>query len=147
MKIAVLLTTFNRKNKTVICLESLKRQKLPDDVKIELFVTDDASTDGSVDAIKECFPNANIFNGGGSLFWAGGMRNSWREATKHFPDYYLLLNDDTVLHDSAISVLLKGSNNASAVCIGSTKDPATGKRSYGGRCLTAKNRWKDDLIV
>lgn len=147
MKIAVLLTTFNRRQKTVACLESLKKQVLPNKVKLEIFLTDASSADGTVDAVKKTFPSANIYYGDSNLFWAGGMRNSWKEALKYNPDYYLLLNDDTLLTETAISVLLGGNYNRPAVCIGSTVDPNTGKRSYGGRKLTSKKRWKDDLVV
>lgn len=146
MKIAVLLTTFNRKQKTITCLESLKKQKLIDNIDIDLFLTDAASKDGTVDAVKALYPKAHIYIDG-SLFWAGGMRNSWNEARKHQPDYYLLLNDDTILTETAISVLLDGDYKRPAVCIGSTADPVTGKRSYGGRKLTSKRRWKDDLVI
>jgi GT2 family glycosyltransferase len=147
MKIAVLLTTFNRKQKTITCLEKLKEQKLPADVQVELFLTDAGSSDGTVDAVQAIYPAAHIFVGDGSMFWAGGMRNSWNEARKIRPDYYLLLNDDTVLNDTAIDVLLSGDYKRPAVCIGSTIDPNTGRRSYGGRKLVSKTRWKDDQII
>ncbi len=147
MKIAVLLTTFNRSAKTIACLQSLKRQQLSNDVQIELFVTDAASADDTVQAIKRIFPTAHIYEGYSELFWAGGMRKSWSEARKYDPDYYLLLNDDTLLFDKAIDTLLGLKALAPAVCIGTTADPVTGKRTYGGRKLTSKRRWKDDLVV
>lgn len=147
MKISVLLTTFNRRQKTVTCLESLKSQQLSYDVKIDLYLTDAASSDDTVNAVKDCFPDAHIYEGNGSMFWAGGMRNSWNEARKYKPDFYLLLNDDTVLTDTAIAVLLNNTFPQPSICIGSTVDPATGQRSYGGRKLTSKNSWKDDVVV
>ncbi len=150
MKIAVLLTTRNRKAKTLTCLESLKRQQLSGDMQIDIFLTDDGSTDGTAEAVKQFYPLAHVFNSDGSLFWAGGMRNSWRNALKHNPDYYLLLNDDTTLLENTITILLKGCkdhNSRPAVCIGSTADPETGKRSYGGRKLTSKRSWRDDQVI
>ena len=147
MRIAVLLTTFNRKEKTIACLESLKQQALPMDVKIEVFLTDAGSTDATIDEVRKSFPSANIYQKDNNLFWAGGMRNSWQEALKFNFDYYLLLNDDTLLKENAISVLIAEPDNLLSVCIGSTLDPNTGKRSYGGRRLSSKRRWKDDIVI
>lgn len=148
MKIAVLLTTYNRKQKTLACLESLRRQNLSPDVKLEIFLTDDASADGTADAVKNLWPDANIFHGTGSLFWAGGMRATWREAIKQKPDYYLLLNDDTLLEPHAVETLLANclANQNSAICIGSTCDNHSGELSYGGWKLEAKGQWKSSRV-
>lgn len=133
MRIAVLLTTFNRKEKTISCLESLYAQQLPADVAFEVFLTDDGSKDGTADAVKKTFPEVHVFHGNGSLFWAGGMRNSWKQAIQHEFDYFLLLNDDTVLHENAINILLESNRKQKAVCVGTTLDKASGSLSYGGR--------------
>jgi len=151
MKIAVLLTTYNRKQKTLACLQSLQDQKLPAGVKLEVFLTDDASADGTAEEVKKAYPDTHVFHGTGSLFWAGGMRFTWQQAIKHRPDYYLLLNDDTVLDENAISILLSSSSdqlheNIPAICIGSTCDNNSGQISYGGWKLQAKGRWKSSRI-
>ncbi len=153
MTIAVLLTTYNRKEKTLACLQSLYRQQLPEDVRLKVFLTDDNSSDGTADAVKKQFPEVNIYHGNGSLFWAGGMRNTWQKALTANADFYLLLNDDTLLTPVAIASLLKCSNYAnskgkkSAVCVGSTADDVTGKISYGGRKLADKNSWGEGSFV
>lgn len=152
MKIAALLATYNRKAKTLTCLESLSRQDLPKSTRIEVFLTDDASSDGTSEAVRANFPHVNIFNGSGSLFWAGGMRNSWGEALAHQPDYYLLLNDDTVLTADAVSELIKHcagetiGDISPPICIGSTMDVQTGEISYGGKKLRSKIRIANDNV-
>jgi GT2 family glycosyltransferase len=144
MKIAVLLTTFNRSQKTVACLNSLKSQKFCEDLSIDIFLTDDNSSDDTVDAVKLVYPQSNVYHGTGSLFWAGGMRNSWSKALPGNYDYYLLINDDTVLLETAVKTLLNSSadllkkTGASAVCVGSTQDVFTGEISYGGKKLKSK---------
>ncbi|WP_333410708.1 hypothetical protein [Microcoleus sp. LAD1_D5] len=45
-RIAVLLTCFNRKQKTLACLEALFNQTLPADTSLTTYLVDDASTDG-----------------------------------------------------------------------------------------------------
>jgi GT2 family glycosyltransferase len=143
MTIAVLLATFNRKDKTLTCLESLFQQALPDGTTLTVFLTDDNSSDGTRDALAIQYPQVNVFKGSGQLFWAGGMRNSWTEALKTDPDYYLLLNDDTLLEDDAIKKLLKYydvyGTVPNAIAIGSTIDH-NNEISYGGRLLYNQNK-------
>jgi GT2 family glycosyltransferase len=139
MIIAVLLATFNRKAHTLACLDSLYAQDLPAGLTLSVFMTDDNSSDGTRDAVQERFPDVQIFKGSGSLFWAGGMRSSWSEALKTDPDYYLLLNDDTLLKTDAIRKLLSyydvHGTAPNAIAIGSTIDAANQSISYGGRKL------------
>lgn len=139
MKIAVLLATFNRREKTLSCLASLYAQDMPLGTEISVFLTDDNSSDGTREAVAAKYPDVTIFKGSGNLFWAGGMRNSWTEALKTDPDYYLLLNDDTLLKDHAIDQLLSyyetANSSPNALAIGSTLDVANNVISYGGRKL------------
>lgn len=144
MKIAVLLTSFNRKEKTLNCLRSLKNQKNMQGITLDIFLTDDASTDGTAEAVKLEFPDVKLFNGNGFFFWAGGMRNSWREACHYNFDFFLLLNDDTLLNARAIRTLVESNKKAfekqgiPAICVGSTSDSESGGISYGGKVLTSK---------
>lgn len=148
MKIAVLLTTYNRKEKTLSCLRSLKQQVLPAHTNLEIFLTDDDSKDGTAAAVKQFYPEVNLFNGTGNFFWAGGMRFTWKKAMTVTPDYYLLLNDDTLLHENAISVLLATSESMSgpSIIIGSTADSSTGQLSYGGWKLKTNKFWGGERV-
>jgi len=149
MRIAVMFTTFNRKQKTLACIESLKQQKLPTSVSLELFVTDDSSSDGTAEAIAQSCPEANVYKGTGSLYWAGGMRYTWRKAFDHKPDFFLLLNDDTYLFNHAITDLLNTYNQNSSepsIIIGSTCNQESGKISYGGWKLQSRFLWKSKIV-
>src|SRR4051794_17710906 len=99
MYIAVLITCFNRRKKTLACLQRLEQQRLPEKAKLEIFLTDDGSSDGTAEAVRERFPYVRLYRGTGSLYWAGGMRRTWGFARLYDPDYYLLLNDDTDLKE------------------------------------------------
>lgn len=144
MKIAVLLTTFNRKQKTIACLQSLQQQSMPKDVVLDVHLTDDASADGTAEAVKANFPGTNVYTGTGNLFWAGGMRQTWKQAIQTNPDFYLLLNDDTILNENAITVLLD-TNDHSCISIGSTCDKS-GNLSYGGWKLSSSFFWKNKMV-
>src|SRR5438128_2530446 len=148
MKIAVLLASYNRKQKTLDCLKSITAQELPTDVEVEVYLTDDASSDGTAGAVKRHYPFVHVFYGTGSLFWAGGMRNTWRNALSSNANYYLLLNDDTLLVKDAIRILLQSIQQCSkpSILVGSTVDIDTGKTSYGGCQLVSRNQWKSKLV-
>ncbi len=134
--IAVLLTCHNRRDKTVQCLTAFYAQAgLGEFYTIEVFLVDDASTDGTGEAIKNQFPLVNIILGNGNLFWNRGMHLAWKtaSATKDF-DYYLWLNDDTFLYENAINNMLEvaeETQNQAAIC-GSTFSLESKKISYGG---------------
>ena len=144
MKIAVLLATYNRKDKTLTCLSNLKKQEIPDDLDLEVFLTDDASTDGTTEAILEQYPKTHVYHGNGSLFWAGGMIQSWTMALASKADYYLLLNDDTFLQKDTLKIMLQScidfyaEHARHAISVGTTKDPNSEEITYGGRKLYSK---------
>jgi GT2 family glycosyltransferase len=151
MTIAALLTCFNRKQKTLACLNNLSKQVLRPGIKVDIYLTDDNSSDGTAAAVREQYPSVNVLDGTGSLYWAGGMRYTWRKALEGNYDFYLLLNDDTVLFENAIQSLVDTFQNnpyapQRAICIGSTSDPATGKMSYGGSCLYKEKVWKSKPV-
>jgi len=132
--IACLLACYNRRGKTLACLERLTAQRLPADVKLRIFLLDDGSTDGTGEAVRASYPQARILYGNGQLFWCGGMRSVWKEAAREDPEYYLLLNDDTFIEPSAVSDLLSiiGSPDALAIATGAIVDSNTGIQIYGG---------------
>jgi GT2 family glycosyltransferase len=143
LTIAVLVTCHNRKDKTLQCLNGLyEQQGLEADFTIEVFLVDDASTDGTKAAIKTQFPKVNVIDGDGNLFWNRGMYLAWQTAAalKEF-DYYLWLNDDTFLWQQAINTLLLENFNQSIIC-GTTQSLENQKATYGGY---SKN--PDRLIV
>jgi len=105
-KIAVLMTVFNRREITLKCLRILYKQKLPTGFTIDTYLTDDGSTDGTSEAIKQEFPLVKIVEGDGNLFWNRGTLKAWSEAEKKNYDFYLWLNDDTELLEGAIEELI-----------------------------------------
>ena len=136
--IAVLMTCHNRKDKTLASLDSLFQQKMPADFRLEVYLVDDASTDGTAEAVTQKYPEVKIIQGNGGLFWNGGTRTAFGEALKSDRDYYLWLNDDTNLYPEAIAKLLSTASHIAetevlnAVIVGSTCDTKTGNLTYGG---------------
>lgn len=132
--ITALLACYNRKEKTLGCLRNLEIQHLPA-YELKYVVLDDGSTDGTGDGIKHEFPAARIIRGDGTLYWCGGMRVAWTHAAEEDPDYYLMVNDDTMLDPDALQVLLQLAPSADEriIAVAAIRDPETGLATYGGQ--------------
>jgi GT2 family glycosyltransferase len=133
LSVAVLMTCHNRVLKTCNCLQALFAQKLDSNVLLKVFLVDDASSDGTSQQVRHKFPQVQMIQGSGNLYWCGGMRLAWSVAAKSDPDFYLLLNDDTNLLPNALKSLLASvpSPSTKAIAVGAISDPVTGKKSYG----------------
>ena len=150
--ITVLLTCHNRKAKTYSCLQALSKCTLDDGFDLNIFLVDDGSTDGTTEYLQGKFDNLQIIQGSGSLFWAGGMRAAWKYASEHEKntDYYLLLNDDTIVFEDTITRLfsdLKATNEPKSIIVGPTLDPETKKISYGGHQLLNRLTFKSKMLM
>ncbi|MEE8340571.1 MAG: glycosyltransferase family 2 protein [Candidatus Neomarinimicrobiota bacterium] len=137
---AAILTCYNRKEKTLNCLKKLTNQNGLSELTLDIYLVDDGSTDGTGDAVRKNFPQVNVLQGDGTLFWNGGMRLAFSVALKSDYDYYLWLNDDTYLYSNALKLLLetneiKGGNT---IATGTIKDDKTGIVNYGGRNIKSK---------
>ena len=141
-RLAVLITSHNRKPLTLRCLRALISQELPPGMQAEIYLLDDGSQDGTSQAVAHAFPAVRILRGSGNLFWCRGMREAWRVAALEDPDFYLLLNDDTFLKPKALKTLLATwshphpwpeSPQTEKVVVGTCQDPQTRQRSYGGQ--------------
>lgn len=139
---AILLTCFNRKEKTLQCLKSLYEvlNVSKDAMSFDIYLVDDGSTDGTSEAITTNYPEVKIIKGSGVLFWSGGMRLAWQSALQSGVgyDFFLLLNDDVKLLPNFLDDLMithsycKDTYKKSGIYVSSTKDPANTKASYGG---------------
>lgn len=130
MKVAALLTCFNRKEKTLECLRSLNCIA----PFVDVYLTDDGCTDGTPEAIRKEFSNVCIIKGNGNLFWSRGMYTAWNEAIKMDYDFYLWLNDDVVLYPYVLKELLECYKIAGGKCIvsGLIENRDKTKILYGG---------------
>lgn len=129
--IAVLITCFNRKQLTLNCLHNLYNQGYI----ISVYLVDDGSSDGTSDSIKCLFPDVNLILGNGDLFWNRGMHLAWEIASASNYDFYIWLNDDTVLFDNAFDNIFNVSfkmNNKSIIC-GAIKAIDDDLFTYGGK--------------
>ena len=99
IKIAAILTCFNRREKTVKCLDSLFRAENQynhshdsEELCVTVYLTDDACSDGTADAVRGVCKGRelHILQGDGHCYWAGGMLMAWKKAltnNEHWQDY------------------------------------------------------------
>lgn len=130
MKIAALLTCFNRKDKTLACLKSLFNI-IP---YCHVYLVDDGSTDGTSEAIKQNYPQVNLIKGNGNLFWSRGMYTAWKEALHGDYDYYLWVNDDMTLYENFLDELISCEKWGKNCCVvsGLVENLSKTEIIYGG---------------
>jgi len=140
-RLAVLLTCHNRRQATLRCLAAVDGQRLPERLLVSVFLLDDGSTDGTGEMVGRTYPQVRLLEGSGDLFWCGGMRQAFAKAMQEDFDYYVWLNDDTILHPQGLNMLLSVAGNAGNgnIVVGTTTDPRTGQPSYGG--VKRRSRW------
>ncbi|MGN1215929.1 MAG: glycosyltransferase family 2 protein [Candidatus Cryptobacteroides sp.] len=145
-RIAVLMTVFNRKAKTLACLGDLYSMTRPEGTEMDVYLVDGGSSDGTVETVRKNFPEVRIEVCEG-LFWAGGMRRAWNNAGPAY-SHYLLVNDDTRIYPQALSILSAAEQAVpGGIYLGATVDPRTGKCSYGGRILLRSGHEKSRLLI
>ncbi len=136
--LAVLLTCFNRREKTLECLRALASSSNLETVQLHAVLVDDGSTDGTAQAVRAEFPWVDVIVADGSLFWCRGMHLAFATAMRSGFDFYLWLNDDTVLMPDAVDRLLACAaeltqrRKTPVVVVGNTQDSVTGAHTYGG---------------
>lgn len=145
LRIAAVMAVHNRRDLTLACLDSLRAQQLAGDT-LDVFVLDDASTDGTAAALLERHPDVRLLRGNGQLYWNGGMRRAFGEAMAADYDYYLWMNDDTELDDGVVELLLRTERelreqgHGPVIVAGTTRHPDTGELTYGGQVRLS--RWR-----
>lgn len=101
--VTVVLNT-NRRDDTLDCLESLNRQTFARENHI--IVLDNRSSDGSVPAIRQAFPSAEILSIECDRGYAGNNNVGIRKALTYSPEWIFVLNEDTVLEPRCLERLV-----------------------------------------
>ena len=107
MRIAVIMACHNRVMTTLSSLEHLFAAAcgISD---LDVYLVDDGSVDDTGASVRSRFPQVNVIDADGSLYWAKGMRLAWGTAVKDGCkyDYFFWLNDDVKLRNDSLSGLL-----------------------------------------
>lgn len=134
--VAALLTSHDRRETTLRCLDRLAAQE-GHRADVRVYLVDAGSADGTPGAVAERFPDATVIERTADLFWNAGMRVAFRHAVDDGHDHYLWLNDDTLLDQDALARLLETADELAdpavpTIVAGATRDPDGGSVTYGG---------------
>jgi GT2 family glycosyltransferase len=102
--VEVLIVSYNTRELLEECLTSLRRTQPSGDVKVDVAVCDNGSTDGSSDMVASRFPVTRLIRQPTNLGFARANNLLTRTSTA---DYLMLLNPDTVLVEDVITPLLR----------------------------------------
>jgi len=100
--LSVIIVSYNTQEMTLDCLRTLERELK--EIPSEIYVIDNASEDGSVDAVRREFPQVHVVTSEKNLGF-GSANNMGMARTSG--DAILLLNSDAFPRPGAISALLK----------------------------------------
>ena len=110
-KIAITFPIFNGLDFTKKCLQRIydlisESPSIHDTIRV--IITDDGSTDGSSEWIKNNFPDVILQYGDGNLWWSGGINKAVDYILAHNDIGYMLLwNSDVIAGDNYFSNLVK----------------------------------------
>ena len=100
----VIVLNWNLKEDTLECLGSLFESDFP---SFRVLVVDNASTDGSPEAVRTHFPRAEILVNDENLGFAAGNNIGIAYALEHGAEYVLILNNDTVVDRDLLTRLME----------------------------------------
>ena len=113
MKLSIIIVSWNVRKDLVECLKSIKKN--PPEHDFEIIVIDNASKDGSIQAVTKDFPEVKtILNSQNRGFAAANNQGIAASNSQ----YILLLNPDTILHPNALNILIRfmDENNNAGAC-------------------------------
>lgn len=102
MKLSIIIVNYNVKFYLEQCLNSI--QKSVKDHLVEVIVTDNASSDGSIDYLKPKFPHVKFIANKENVGFARANNQAIKESSG---EYVMLLNPDTIIGESTITDCIK----------------------------------------
>lgn len=109
MKIAIVILNWNGKENSLYCLKSIEKLQMSN-VKCQIYVVDNGSSDGSVEALRRTkIPKLEfqLIENKKNLGYSGGNNVGIKRALKGGAEYVVILNNDTILDKNLIAGLLK----------------------------------------
>ena len=104
--VAVIIVSWNVREYVADCLRSVCADLHGSQLHGEIFVVDNASTDGTVSLVRDLFPQVHVIANEENRGFAAANNQGMKAAEEYEPRYYFLLNPDTFVRPGAIKALI-----------------------------------------
>lgn len=101
--VSIIVLNYNSRDDTLDCLRSLQHLTY---LAAQIILVDNGSTDGTVEAVRACYPKVTIIETGQNLGFTGGNNIGIQHALRQGAEYIMLLNNDTIVAPDMIDVLV-----------------------------------------
>jgi len=149
--VGVVILNWNGRDDVLNCVSTLPRLDYPNYFAT---VVDNGSSDGSVAALRERFPQQRALVMEKNLGFCGGNNRGIADALEHGADYVLLLNNDTEMHPALLRELVEvAAKDARIGAVGAKnlrlENPrqvwgAYGELTYGSELVYVQGRSQPD---
>lgn len=102
--VAIIIVNYKGREDTLECLESLRGLTYPN---FRTYLVDQASNDGTPQAVRERFPEVVVIENPANDGFAGGNNRGIEAALKEGPAYLFLLNNDTTVAPNLLEPLVE----------------------------------------
>ena len=140
-KISIIILNWNTRELLAQCLDSIEQHR--GDLKLEIIVVDNASTDGSQAMLMNKYPQIKLITNGLNVGFAKGNNQAMQVAQG---DYFLLWNSDAFATAGAIQSLLHlAEKEPKAAIVGAQLRNAD--NSFQASYSPFPNQWREFLIL
>jgi GT2 family glycosyltransferase len=101
MKLSIIILCWNDRRVIADCLRSIFENT--HSTEFEVIVSDNGSTDGSIEFIRDSFPKVSVIENGRNLRFAKANNVGIRAS---IGEYVLILNPDTIIHDGTLDKMI-----------------------------------------
>jgi GT2 family glycosyltransferase len=138
----IVIPVYNRKETTLDCLTRLDSFGYLQ--RYQIVVIDDASTDGTAEAIHLAYPSVTVLTGSGDLWWTGAIVMGMKHAFQAGADYCVWLNDDCLIEAETLPSMVSFAQENPKTIVGpscfylkegvwiSKKSGSTGRKRFAG---------------
>jgi N-acetylglucosaminyl-diphospho-decaprenol L-rhamnosyltransferase len=106
LDVAVIIVSWNVREYLADCLRSVCNDMGHSRLQGEIWVIDNASTDGTVSLVQDLFPHVKVISNETNVGFAAANNQGMKAASASRPRYYFLLNPDTFVRPGAMGELV-----------------------------------------
>ena len=107
LDVAVIIVSWNVRNYLANCLRSVCAEHRRSGLRLETWVVDNASTDGSIELVADLFPHVHLIENEQNLGYGRASNQGMKAAAAVDPRYFLILNPDTLVGAGAFIHLVE----------------------------------------